>query len=365
MELIDLMQNNKNNWKELIQQPPYCINIKEDEEYILLKYNYYATKTDWSNPIVRQCRGIIFRKQDLAPVCVPFYRFYHLGQPEADTIDFNNCKIQNKLDGSLIKIWVDNGEIKISTNGSIDAYATPISSLNGSKGQETFGEVVEHLLPNNYKELFKQYADSTHMFELITPFNKVVVDYGNISKLVYLGSRNNHTFKEYKVSDFNNIFEIPQEFELNNINDAHLRQLAETLDEGIVVVDNQYHRVKVKNPQYLLLSREITGVSDSTLFEIVAKRDENEFLSVVQDEYIKQRLLRLKEKLDAFAVKIENDRNNIINVTTDYNKKQRALYIIDNYESFERPFLFDMDMNVYTTATNKPKKMLSIIKTYF
>ena len=48
------------NWAELLIQEPYNLKISEDGPYVLFKYNQLSS--DFSNPIVREARGIIFRK---------------------------------------------------------------------------------------------------------------------------------------------------------------------------------------------------------------------------------------------------------------------------------------------------------------
>ena len=41
LELEKFIQSHA-NWRELLQQPPYNITIKDDGEYTLLKYNQIA-----------------------------------------------------------------------------------------------------------------------------------------------------------------------------------------------------------------------------------------------------------------------------------------------------------------------------------
>ena len=39
LQLLNFIKQNKENWKEILQQPPYSLIAKEDDDYILLKYN--------------------------------------------------------------------------------------------------------------------------------------------------------------------------------------------------------------------------------------------------------------------------------------------------------------------------------------
>ena len=61
MEVLDFM-NTHDNWETILTQPPYCITVKRDGDYILLKYNQYGS--DFSLQIVRECRGSIFYKNE-------------------------------------------------------------------------------------------------------------------------------------------------------------------------------------------------------------------------------------------------------------------------------------------------------------
>ena len=38
LQLLDFIKQNKENWKEVLQTPPYSLIVKEDDDYILLKY---------------------------------------------------------------------------------------------------------------------------------------------------------------------------------------------------------------------------------------------------------------------------------------------------------------------------------------
>lgn len=56
LQLLDFIKQNKENWKEVLQKSPYSLIVKEDDDYILLKYN--QLESDLSNSIVQECRGV-------------------------------------------------------------------------------------------------------------------------------------------------------------------------------------------------------------------------------------------------------------------------------------------------------------------
>ena len=56
LQLLDFIKQNKENWKDVLQKPLYSLIVKEDDDYILLKYN--QLESDLSNSIVQECRGV-------------------------------------------------------------------------------------------------------------------------------------------------------------------------------------------------------------------------------------------------------------------------------------------------------------------
>ena len=98
MKVLDLM-NKEENWEEVLQQSPYFINIKKEDDYVLLKYNQLFS--DFSNEIVRECRGAIFRKQGGRWICVSraFNKFCNYGESYAPKINWENAAVVEKIDG--------------------------------------------------------------------------------------------------------------------------------------------------------------------------------------------------------------------------------------------------------------------------
>ena len=101
LKLLEFIRNNS-DWEEQLSNAPYHIKTKRSDGYIILSYGIEA---DYNMEIVRECRGIILDETDgYQPVCVPFFKFGNYGESYADDIDWNTTKVQEKIDGSLIKI---------------------------------------------------------------------------------------------------------------------------------------------------------------------------------------------------------------------------------------------------------------------
>ena len=251
MELLDFM-NEHNNWQELLAAEPYNLSIHQDGCYFILKYHQFLS--DFNFNLVREARGSIFRydeeSQKWICVCYPFNKFFNYGEEYADTrlIDWENVYVQQKVDGSLIKFWYDMGIWHISTNGSIDAFKAEC-------GDTTFGEVVSRAIqtiPDFWNKLDTNYC---YMFELTSPYNHIVIHYDGIS-LWYLGRRNISNQKEDRKHLNIKGLKYPAMYPHHSLSDcveaAHNMGIDE---EGYVVCDKEFHRIKIKGDEYLRLHK--------------------------------------------------------------------------------------------------------------
>ena len=270
LKVIEYIKNNE-NWREILSESPYSITIKDDGDFILLKYS--QIDSDFNNEIVRECRGLIINK-NLNPVCVPFYKFGNYGEPYADNIDWTTAKVEEKIDGSLIKVWNYDGKWTVSTNGTIFAHKANI-------GSDTDNEMTVNTTYSNFGELFEAAATKvglditslnpqyTYMFELVSPYNRVVVPYESID-LYHIGTRDNITLKEIE-TDIG--IKKPKTYQCNNLSD--LIEMAGKLrycEEGYVVKDAEYRRIKVKSPAYVSISHLISGMNEKRRLTVTDKR---------------------------------------------------------------------------------------------
>lgn len=242
---IDDYINNVNNWEYNLEKKN--IEIKKYKNYILLKYGIMA---DFSDPIVQQCRGIIFKKENNRYVCVcrPFDKFFNYQEENAAEIDWSTARVQEKIDGSIVKLWFDDFW-HWSTNGVIHAYDAQVNDFI------SFGGLIEKA--DNYEDIDFDSLDTnyTYMFELVSPYNKVVIDYDTIH-LYHIGTRNNFDGVEVE-TDIN--IEKPRRYRIFTFEDCleavNEMNLTTVEQEGFVVVDGNYNRIKVKSPKYFLFHR--------------------------------------------------------------------------------------------------------------
>lgn len=275
----------------------YAIDYKFHSEMpwpVLLKYNQISSPM--SEPIVQECRGLILdsRFDDWPVVCFPFVKFFNHGQTEAAKIDWKTAKVQEKLDGSLINMWCYDGMWRISTSGCPDG-------LNKVGDRDlTFADLFwrTFVKQGGRLEAFNQHY--TYMFELTSPLNRVVVDYKHDS-VTLIGIRDNFTFKELPVHSEGGISAV-KEYPLNSLEAciAAAKGLNPLQNEGYVVVDSAFRRIKVKNPQYVAIHHLYSSFSLKNLAEAIRK-GEFEELCVAFNSYPQymQDLFRLNARYNS------------------------------------------------------------------
>ena len=249
MEVLNFMNANK-NWREILAGEPYNITIKDYNGYTLLKYNQLSS--DFSLPIVRESRGAIFYQRDDGSyecVCRAFDKFMNYNQEGADEIDWSSAVVEEKIDGSLTKFYYHNNQWRIATNGTIDAFTAEATDT------KSYGDlVVEALGGSDETSNFCSILDKnyTYMFELVSPETQLIVSYPE-TKLYFLGRRNIVSMKEDKEKPNYPGIRAPKQYPLSSIDEclAYVKTMTKD-EEGFVVRDKYFHRIKIKSPEYLI-----------------------------------------------------------------------------------------------------------------
>lgn len=244
---------------------------------VLLKYNQIAgAKMD--SPVVQQCRGVILDEADnWRIISRPFDKFFNYGEGFAAPIDWSTAHVQEKLDGSLMQLYWYRGQWHVATSGTPDAYG----EVNGHGF--TFADLFWRVWREQGCSLPAQGDQGfTFLFELCTPYNKIVVQHGG-SFLRLIGVRENESGQESRVSPQNGwargrMWRPVAEYVLTSL-DAVLSTF-DTLNpleqEGYVVVDAQFNRVKVKHPGYVALHHMRDSFSPRAFMEVVLKGEVDE-----------------------------------------------------------------------------------------
>jgi len=326
LKLQEFIRSNP-DWERILSEKPYSLIIQRDEvlgrKLVLFKYN--QIESDMSLGLVKECRGIILDEDTLEPVCVPFFKFFNAGEPNAAEVDWNTAWTSTKLDGSLTKVVKLGDNLLVSTNGTIDAYKAPVQEQIGFVGK-TFGGLFEMALLNAQKKAMSGRAccdwyltpiqwlapmleeGYTYMFELTSPYNKIVVSWPE-PKLWFIGCRDNKTLKEIRYSDhpLSKVFDTPETFPLTNLNEV--KAAAEKLDcnhEGFVVCDGDFNRLKVKSELYVRLHHICNNhvLSFERGIELVRENELDEVLTYFPE--FREHLEKIRDDIAVLVVKLDS-----------------------------------------------------------
>lgn len=274
----------------------------------LVLFKYDQIKSSFAKQECREARGLILRYPSWDVVCYPFQKFFNAGEGHADEIDWAEALVEEKIDGSLIKVWF-NKVIQtwmVSTNGTIQASHALVHPSNRSF-MDLFNDAAAES-GFSYDSLDR---DISYMFELCHPDAIVVVRHQK-PRLFHIGSRRNSTLKE--LIDLDIGIERPARFPLNSLENC--REAAARLGtdaEGFITINPRsngtIHRVKIKSPNYVALhhlkSRQIPkNVACAT---ILLTNELSEVSAYEYDAAIKEYALEvriLESQLDHAALKL-------------------------------------------------------------
>ena len=283
LELRDFILSH-DNWEELLTADPYNLKISRDGDYIMFKYNQIAS--DFNIPLVREARGIILDEKNWDCACHPFNKFGNYGESYCPNIDWNTASVQEKIDGSLIKFWYYYGW-HISTNGTIDAFKAELNNVKYQNFGQLVIDAIHKIFPDEHQFFKLLDPNCTYMFELVSPYNRVVIPYEE-TKLYFLGMRDMEDGNEWNPedSDVSYFFQVPKHYNLYSLEDV--QKAASKLqwdEEGYVVCDGNFNRVKIKSPQYVMAhyARNNSVITTDRLVQIVLDGEQEEFLTYASD----------------------------------------------------------------------------------
>ena len=266
------------------------INISQHKDYSnLYLFKYDQIESPKNHPIVIECRGIVLDKsQNWKVVSYPYNRFFNVNEQVAvetedgvflKTTDINweSAKIYEKLDGSLCTLYFYDNKWNVSTSGTPDASGEVQGfSTHYLNFADLFWQTWNNLgykLPEN--------KNCCYMFELMTPFNRVVVQH-QTARIALHGVRDLTTLQELNPSDFaSQGWEIVKQYSLKTLDEVFeaCKALDPVKNEGFVVIDDQFNRVKIKSPAYVALSHMKDGFSQRRMLQLVMNNESEEFLS--------------------------------------------------------------------------------------
>jgi hypothetical protein len=238
------------------------INVYEHPTLPLIGCKYSQIDSPRTHLVVRECRGIVLEKDTWRVIAKPFNRFFNVGevQEEFELFDWSKFSCTEKADGSLIILYRYDGEWQVNTSGSFGLGQAP--NYDGT-----------------WRDLFWRFANidvdkldlgRTYIFELCTPWNKVVKGYKRPTVFLLGVSETLEVFGVTKVTEFSESlvdkaaqiigaqrprrYKFSRQEEVANLMVA-LEDDINEVHEGVIIRDRNGMRYKWKTANYVALHR--------------------------------------------------------------------------------------------------------------
>ncbi len=266
----------------------YLVNYNRHKKYPnLVQLTYHHTKSP-KNATTNECRALILdESKDWEVVSRSFDRFsdYNPKFNYTTSFIFDGAKYFKKIDGSIINMYYYDGSWHISTKSLPDASGFVMSSESGKTYNDYFWEVW-----NKKKYDFPKGLMSTYIFEFKFPGQFLA---GEETSINLIGIRNRISGEETDIDTIEYNWSVCS-YDSHKLEDAIaiVNEIDPVEDEGFVIMDKNFNRLKLKSPQYeaiVLLKgrfdtedkREVAKFSDENfrrLCDIVRWNDHKTFL---------------------------------------------------------------------------------------
>ena len=274
-------------------------------DFIILNYSQISKPT----PLNKLCRGTVFSR-DGKLASLPFIRFFNLHEKGADNVDWRYCKALEKMDGTLVNIWSYNRVWHISTRRMIDKL-----EMSRFGGGDPFNMMD---FVNGYFPHYGWTLDPTYwyVFEAVTPYNRIVTNYPENKYGMYLlAMRHNLSLKECgwaKMVKSHRNFKGDRVFLPTVWDFSEHGQVLKMFDdkpsdfEGVVIVDKEQKRVKIKQKSYVHLHHIISNISSRrNMIDLILGGEEAEVLSYFPE--LQEQFGNLRKDMNELKVKISTE----------------------------------------------------------
>ncbi len=248
----------------------YSIKVNAHKDYSnIIQLKYDQLNSPMSSPISRECRGLILNTNDWSIVAYPFDKFWGYNEYNSNPINWETATVWDKLDGSLMSVYYYDSKWQVASAGLPDA----------SGRVKDKSKLFSELFWDTWNELGYEYPKNTnytYIFELTGPSNQVIVPHKS-SHIYLIGARDINTLKEVSIDDINEKYNKPKRFSITSVEEAEklCNEMNPMEQEGFVITDNEFNRVKMKSPQYAAISH--LGLTKDEIIEKgfdVSKYDE-------------------------------------------------------------------------------------------
>lgn len=277
MEVVQYLQ--QNGLQQL--QDEYSIRARRHGTHPnLVNLNYSQIDSPLNVRVVRECRSLIVDENDnWRPVSFPFLRFPNWGEGGSEVLDWSSAKVYEKLDGSICHLYWYGDRWWVSTRSVPDA--------NTKVGEHdiTFAKFVDQIwIANGMKMPLEQHRNYCFTFELTSPYNRVIVPYTGHGhgKLHLLAVRDMSTLQEEAPEPIGNQYRwsVVRSHTLTTVDEiiAACHAINPMQNEGYIVRDDRWNRIKLKSPQYVALTHMHAEFTDRRMLQLCLSNEASEFL---------------------------------------------------------------------------------------
>jgi hypothetical protein len=312
----------------------------EHPNLIQFSYDQIESSKIKSDPIVRECRGLVLDNTNNSwrVVARPFDRFFNWGENvDEDIFDWSGFAAQEKIDGSMMILYNCSGtRWKVSTKGSIDA------SGNVGDNPFTFRSLFWQIFYKSNYNLWDLDPRNTYIFELTSKWNRVVTSQeNNEGTLTLIGVRDRMTGQEFHVDLYRDYFSVVRSFPMDTIEEIleATKQLSPDKQEGFVIVDKNFNRIKVKSEKYVMIHHVKDTLNPVKILDLVKVGEQSEILAYFPD---------LQKEFDRISFMYNKTKDVLqtewtsIDLSDFENKKAFAIWVNQSYGSFWTNFFFAM-----------------------
>lgn len=331
-------------------------SAKPGDRFFSLNYDQIESK---AGPMVNQCRGLIL--STLAPLqdaqvtgqepvgdtqvmARGFDRFFNLGDFNASPVDMDDpgTVFFEKIDGTMCLLYWNHvlGSWQVATR------SVPLAdkSMSDWEGTMTFSNLFDKALSetllsfspkddsSNHSSLdtvklflSKLNQEYTYIFELTTPLNRIVVNYPDY-RVHLLGIRNAVTGEEYSVKD--GLPGVPScpSHKLNNQEElmAFVGSKPPFEQEGVVAMDKNFNRVKIKSLAYMAYNRVRDSAANSprAVMELLLTEKLDDVMPILE-LHVQKKGMEFQEGMREFSLQFEKAYQEIFSAVQSYPEEQR------------------------------------------
>ena len=248
--------------------------FKDYEELNLRLVKYKKNETNMNDEISQKCRGLILEQPSNKIICMPPIKSMDLNIFFSN-YNFEECTMEEFIDGTMINLWYYSGDWHISTRSSIGAKCRWYSRRHFS---DLFAE-------SNQLDFTKLNQNYFYSFVLQHPENRIVTCYTEPKvSLVFVGSVNeNNDVESIDLEEIANELQIsiPQKYDFLNMDELLSFIETQSFEFQGLVIKNGIYRTKIRNPNYNY-ARQLRGNTKNMkylYFDLIKQRNKTEYLT--------------------------------------------------------------------------------------